>query len=1032
MKTINQNSCRPWCRPRRQRVLFFEMATIAILGLLGGSTARAQEPIDFGLQIRPILADKCFHCHGPDESHREANLRLDDEGVAKSKASTAIAIVPSDLEASELWKRIESMDPETVMPPPSTHKSISEEQKELLKRWILEGSSWGAHWSFALPKKTAPPTFEEPHLQQWTSQPVDAFVMKSLVQNGLTHASAANPYNLCRRLYLDLIGLPPTVEESDAFVKSMHDDSARAVDSLVDGLLKRPEFGEHWARMWLDLARYADTKGYEKDLKRDLWPYRDWVINALNDDMPFDQFTTLQLAGDLLENATEQERIATAFHRATLANDEGGTDDEEYRVAAVKDRIDTTIQVWMGLTMGCAKCHTHKYDPISIEDYYQFFAIFNQTEDADRYDDEPRLAIPSYPQQIQLRELTDARVEKVAQWQSVETLIAKEIESRWIYPEVQEATSPNGTVLSIEADKSLIASGLSPEKDEYTLRLSLTPGTYECLRIEAIAAMLDPSATALSVGRSASDPNFVITELQVTLNSPALASNSTSELSTNSLAENPSAAAGLLKFSKARADFEQSGWPAANAVDEKSETGWAIGPQGRQNHWAIFTFENPLQIDQPATLTVKLDQQYGAKLTLLKFRCSVSSQPESALVVGDQLAVTEAFKPISDIDQKIADARSLIPQLPIMREHPASASRKTRVHNRGNFLDQTTEVQPAILKNFVTVDGRTSIASPAASGSKVDRLAVARWLTNPSNSLTPRVMANRVWAQLFGKGLVETEEDFGSQGALPSHPELLDFLAVEFRDSHGWSLKKLIKTIVLSNTYQQAFVLDEQRLQKDPRNVLLSRGPRFRLTAEGVRDQALQIAGLLSKKMGGKPVMPPQPDGLWRSTYNGTLWETSTGEDRYRRGIYTFWKRTTPYPSMETFDATTREVCQIRRISTNTPLQALVTLNDPVYVEASLALAQQMLLATATNDRERIAFGLRRALSRPAQSDEIARLEALLLKAKANFDSDATAANELVKGIAFERSPNVGAQSLAAWTIIANAILNLDELLTRG
>ncbi len=984
----------------------------------GGKVAIAQgpkpqTPVDFGLQIRPILADKCFHCHGPDESHREADLRLDEEAIVKSLASSAIAIVPGDVEASELWKRIESVDPETVMPPPATHKSISTEQKQLIKRWILEGASWGAHWSFAPLCATTLPTFEEPQLRVWMKRSIDAWAMKSLQQNGLSHAPAANAYNLCRRLYLDIIGLPPTVEESDAFVQSMQANSESAVCSLVDSLLTRPEFGEHWARMWLDLARYADTKGYEKDLKRDLWPYRDWVLKALNDDMPFDQFTTLQLAGDLLENATEQERIATAFHRATLSNDEGGTDDEEFRVAAVKDRIDTTIQVWMGLTMGCAKCHTHKYEPISIEDYYQFFAIFNQTEDADRSDDEPRLSIPSNSQQLQLRELNDARTVEAARWQNVQEQVAKEIDAYWTYPEVQQATSPQGTILTIETDKSITAGGPSPEKDEYIVSLSLPQGQYECLRIESIASNLEPATTALSVGRSISDPNFVLSELQVELDSQV-------------------AAPVALKFRKSRADFEQAGWPVDKAVDGKQETGWAISPQGRQNHWAIFTFDQVVAIDRPGVLTIKMDQQYGKNLTMLKFRWSLSSKPESALVVAEQSAVKEAFKPVSEIDQKLAAIREAIPKLPIMREISANAFRTTRVHNRGNFLDQTVEVQPALLKSFVKSDSRLPLVSSTISSTKVDRLAVARWLTSPDNALTPRVMANRVWAQLFGKGLVETEEDFGSQGSLPSHPELLDYLAIEFRDTHRWSLKELIKTIVLSNTYQQTFVADEERLKKDPRNVLLSRGPRFRLTAESVRDQALHIAGLLSKKMGGKPVMPPQPDGLWRSTYNGTQWETSLGEDRYRRGIYTFWKRTTPYPSMETFDATTREVCQIRRISTNTPLQALVTLNDPVYIEAALALGQRMLMVTAKSDADRIAFGLRRALGRPPQSEEIKRLEALLLKAKSDFDSNASAASALLKGIAFERSPGISDPSLAAWTVVANAILNLDELLTRG
>jgi hypothetical protein len=785
-------------------------AALLVLTLVEGASGAAPAPIRYGRDVLPILSAKCFACHGPDEEGRQADLRLDLEAEAKADRDSGRVIVPGNPDASQLLIRVTSRDADVVMPPGDSHKPLTAGQIEILRRWIADGAAWGRHWSFEpVVRPQVPPAAADRPL----ASPIDAFVAARLAAEGLAIREPAPPHTLARRLALDLIGLPADPDVAGAFAA---DPTPAAYEKLIDDLLARPQFGEHWARMWLDLARYADTKGYEKDLGRTMWPYRDWVVEALNADLPLDRFTAEQLAGDLLPESdpdtTRARRIATAFHRNTMSNDEGGTDDEEFRVAAVKDRIDTTVQVWMGLTMGCAKCHTHKYDPISLHDYYAFYAIFNQTEDADRGDDEPRLEILSPEERAERERLTEV------------------------------------------ADRA---------KQE--LADQPTPDTPE--------------------------------------------------------------------------------WKAAK---EKAEA----AKQARNRHEQSLT------------------------------------------------------------------------RLPIMRELPAEKRRITRIHNRGNFLDQGEAVTPAVLAAF----------GPPADGVPADRLGVARWLVSSDNPLTPRVWANRVWARLFGAGIVETEEDFGALGSAPSHPELLDWLAAEYR-AGGWSLKKLVKTIVMSDTYRQRSDVTPALAAADPRNLLLSRGGRYRLSAETVRDQALAVAGLLSAKMGGPPVMPPQPAGLWRSTYNTKTWVDAEGEDRFRRGLYTYLKRTTPYPSFTTFDAGSGEICQVRRIRTNTPLQALVTLNDPAYLEAAAALAARM--ATDADGRPLAdpaaiaARGLGLALVRPLRPGEPDPLVRLMRDARDRFAADPPAAAALIEASRAVVPAGTPPQDVAARIVAASAILNLDEFLTR-
>ena len=965
-------------------------------------TASADDPIRFSLQIRPILADNCFHCHGPDETHREAELRLDDETSAKARRDEGAAIVPGKPNESALVKRITSSDPDFVMPPPDTNKKLKPEQIVILKKWIEQGAPWGKHWSFEPPQKVPLPEVRQ---QDWPQSPIDHFVLAELEKRNLAPAPPADPLVLCRRISLDLIGLPPSPLEADAFAAAFAKDRQAAVRELVDRLLQSPRFGEHWARMWLDLARYADTKGYEKDLHRDMWPYRDWVIEALNADMPLDQFTREQLAGDLLDGASERQLVATAFHRNTMTNDEGGTDDEEFRMTAVKDRIDTTVQVWMGLTMGCAKCHSHKYDPITHVDYYRFYAIFNQTEDNDRYDDGPTLPLPSAEQKERRQKLDEQIVglkgEVKHEEESAAGLTA-EAEKKWQPQKASEAKSTGGATLSVQDDGSITAEGASPETDVYELTLKPAAGKYTALRIEALPLKLSNGKQGL--GRNPDDPNFVISELVV-----------------ERIADGKEPMKLTLK--NPRADFSQDGWNVTAAIDGDTQTGWAVSPQRDQRHVALFDFDSPLEIADGATLKVSLSQQYGNRLTLAKFRLSLSTATAAELnPVPTTPKLAQLKKDLDAAQSQRSDLEKQIVKLPIYRELAEDKRRITKIHNRGNFLDPGDEVQPDVPAAF----------GPLPEGAPQTRLGVAQWLTSKDNPLTPRVMANRVWARLFGLGIVETEEDFGAQGSPPSHPFLLDWLAVHYRDDCRWSLKSLIRSIVTSSAYQQAFVLDAARREHDPRNVWLSRGSRQRLSAEVVRDQALAISGLLSAKMGGPSVMPPQPDGLWKSTYNASKWVTSSGADRYRRGIYTYWKRTTPYPSMITFDAGSREVCLVRRIHTNTPLQALVTLNDPVYLEAAAALAKRMIQETDHGENCKAALGLRLALTRMPTGKEIELLVKLYHEALADLSSRPDAAEALLKEANATPPAGVAASEHAAWTVAASAILNLDELLMRN
>jgi hypothetical protein len=832
--------------------------------------------------------------------------------------------------------------------------------------------------------------------KDWPLHPLDHFILSKLESNGMDPSRDLDRHRWIRRVSLDLTGLPPTLQDADSFAQ---DKSPKAYIKVVDRLLASSAYGEQWARMWLDLARFADTKGYEKDRHRDVWRYRDWVIDAFNQDMPFDQFTIEQLAGDLLPEPSTDQMLATAFHRNTMENDEGGTDNEEFRVAAVKDRVDTTVQVWMGLTMGCAKCHSHKYDPISIKDYYSFYAVFNQTEDADRVT--PVMPFPTPEQSVKLKEMEskvsslnqrikakpDGFADDLAKWKK-----QLEKEPLWKPLNLLKMESKKKVTLSQAKDGTLSVDAENPDKDTWVLSFEIPEGKpVTAIRIDTF-----PKKN----GGKWKDKNVALREF------------------TAEWIEDGSEPIAL-SFSNPRADFSQRGWEVAKATDGKPNAGWAFSPKASQPHAAVFDLAKPVSGGQ---LKVTLEQEYGQGLLFETFRLSASTHstkwltPEINPMAGiDRLfekveypATRELHTQLKAENQGLSRLKNGFSKTPVMRELPANRHRANRIHNRGNFLDQGDKVEPGVPELF----------GELPKGEKADRLGVARWLMKPENPLTARVMVNRVWARLFGRGFVETEEDFGSQGLIPSHPELLDWLAVDYREN-GWSLKKLLKTIALSRTYRQSSSISPESLTADPTNRLLGRGPRFRLSAEVVRDQSLVASGLLTRKIGGPSVMPPQPPGVWKSTYSGEKWKNATGPDRYRRGLYTYLKRTSPHPAMITFDAGSGEVCQIRRIRTNTPLQALITLNDEAYVEAAGALAT--LMQKSSDDLTvQITFGFRRILTRSPKPEEVKRLVELYHQLKPEFPdhADFLSSAKLAKG-----DPSLIA--------LASVLLNLDETLMK-
>jgi mono/diheme cytochrome c family protein len=1141
---------------------------------LKSAGAAERQPVDFSREIRPILAKKCFACHGPDDEQRQAGLRLDQrDGAVAKLESGAVAIVPGKRDESELIRRITAAAESERMPPADTGITLEPPQIELLKRWVEEGASFAPHWAFVKPVRPALPPLDP---AGWSKSGLDQIVLAGLKRHGLAPSPRADKYTLIRRASLDLRGLPPTPEEVELFIS---DQDTGAYERLLDRLLADPAYGERWARMWLDQARYADSRGYGSDpLRPTAWRYRDWVIDAFNANKPYDQFTIEQIAGDLLPGATLDQKVATAFHRNTMTNTEGGTDDEEFRVAAVKDRVDTTLQVWMGLTMGCAKCHNHKFDPIAQKEYYQFFAIFNQTADTDQPDDAPLIDAPTPEFETAVR-LIDAQIAPLTQQLETDTpQVAAEraqweesfrVDSQWQPLEFAEMKSAASATLTRQPDGSILAGGERGATDTYTLAAKTDMQGITAFRLEAIP---DESLPGKGSGR-ADNGNFVLSQFSVTaqdaekMSSPSVGRFVRIELPGKEkylhLAEVQAFSGGenvaikgtatqssvdfggeprlgidgntdgdyygakstfhtrqednpwwevdlgddkpierlavwnrtdggtadrlsgyriqlldgkrqvvwqneplgipspssefspsgivAVKLSQAAADHSQHDFPVESAIKPGNldKTGWSVGPRLTEPHEALFVAAQPLAVGKQTLLTFTLDQKFHMPgHTLGRFRLSITSDknvlnrlkvPAEILAIVDTPAdkrmpeqaaklvvhyrsIAPLLKSLRDQIAKLEKSKPAMPKISVMQELAGDKRRANYVMLKGNFLVKGESVEPALPSAFHGLPPDMAL----------DRLAVARWLVHEDNPLSARVAVNRFWAQLFGSGIVETEEDFGIQGELPSNQELLDWLAVEFIDLK-WDVKALLKTIMLSEMYCQSSRLTPEVLEKDPRNRLYSRGPRFRLEAEMVRDQALALSGLLSRKLKGPSVYPPQPEGLWQAAFNGErTWPTSKGEDRYRRGLYTFWRRTIPYPSMATFDAPSREVCALRRIRTNTPLQAFVTMNDPVYVEASQALARRIIREGGGTTQERAAWVLRLCLARPAAQPQIDAIVALYESELAHYKADAAAAEKLTTDPLGKLPDGMDAAEAAAWTVVANVLLNMDGVLMKG
>jgi hypothetical protein len=1156
-------------------------------------------PVDFNSEIRPILSANCFKCHGIDENARKSKLRLDSREAALGPAKSGKpAIVPGHPESSELVRRVFAADPDDVMPPASTKVTLSDAQKALFKQWIAEGAAYKVHWAFVAPVQAPLPKVQH---AGWPHNPIDNFILARLEAEGLAPSPEADKYTLIRRVYLDLIGLPPTPEEADAF---SHDSSPDAYEKVVDRLLASPRYGERWARRWLDLARYADTNGFEKDRVRSIWPYRDWVINALNADMPFDQFTIKQLAGDMLPNATPEDRIATGFHRNTMLNEEGGIDPLEYRFRSAVDRTNTTGTTWLGLTIRCAQCHTHKFDPITQTDYYRLMAILNNA-------DEPEMAVPA-PKIAARRAEIDSKIATMTA--ELPDKFQSASPANWETPIAQVKTE--GSDAQRTDDGSWRFVGPSPDRDTYTFTFDTTFDNVDRVRLET---MLDGKA---GPGRTPHG-NFVLSQITATV-APIEATDQ----------------ARTVHFVRAEADVSQSGFPVEAAIGGTSESGWALdtGVRPIGAHTATFYLDKPVRLGRGAQWVIKLHQQYGQHHTIARLRLSLGSahpvkagdhhaaidrafttwldqesskavrwtvlrpdqmhsttpfltlQPDGSILAGGDISKSDTYdlkfhdvphgitavrlevlpdpslphggpgmvyyegtfgdfflseislaadgkpakfakatqsfaagnfvaanaidgdpqtgwsvggaqgkanlaifslaEPITDAgevslkmlferyfaaplghfrisvstDPKAADSSTLpadveealaapvdartaaqhdllfaqflsvapelaqarkeidqlrasLPNPPatlVLAERPAGHDRPNFVHHRGEFLQPEAHVEPGI----------PAFLPQLPQGEPVNRLTFARWLVAPENPLTARVTVNRQWQAFFGRGIVRTLQDFGYQGDLPSHPELLDWLAIRF-EKDGWSLKRLDRLIVTSATYRQSSRVTPELLARDPQDILLSRAPRFRLEAELVRDSALASAGLLSEKLGGPSVFPPQPASVTtEGTYGALAWTTSTGEDRFRRSLYTFSKRTAPFALYNTFDGPTGEECVAQRDVSDSPLQALSLLNDTVFIEADQALGRTFAGEKGSDD-QKAAKIFSQCLTREPDADELAMLTDFARQQRQRFADKQLDPSKLAGGA------KADAVECATWTAVARAVMNLDEAVTR-
>tara|TARA_R110002096_G_scaffold292391_4_gene486933 strand:- start:4720 stop:7716 length:2997 start_codon:yes stop_codon:yes gene_type:complete len=992
--------------------------------------AAPSNAVEFNRDIRPLLSDRCFQCHGPDEETVEAGLRLDSFEHATADLGGHAAIVPGDPEQSELLFRISEHAEDDIMPPLKSKKQpLTKSEIDLMRRWIKEGAQYQGHWSFEPIASVDPPSAGK----NWAANPIDRFIARKLGEHTIKPAPPADPHTLAKRIAIDVIGLLPTPQQTKEFVAAYSKNRERALEAYADQLLASPHHGERWGRHWLDQARYADSNGYTIDGDRVMWPYRDWVIRAINDDLPFDQFTIEQLAGDLLNSPTKAQRVATGFHRNTLINQEGGTDNEQFRNEAVVDRVNTTGAVWLGLTLGCAQCHTHKFDPITHRDYFKMFAFFNHGVDVNNTG--PTVEVgegelflgeidPLLTQQVEkakttLAKLAKTRDQRQAAWEKSLKPEKGDAPTHWTRRLPSTVKAAGGAPLQVMADASVLA-GKGAANEAYHVDLEPSPEAVAAVRLQ------------------------VLTEPRLPKNGPGLAGNGNFVLTEVELWNGDE----RVPVARVQADHSQPGYDAAGVIDQNPNTGWAInvgrgsspGAKMNANHEVHLILAHPLP---PGTaLRTVLRHEKNPHYNVGRFAIDVSStipapthheQLLAALQIPKKERTDSQKKLLStQFDREDQARKETEQELAALRQKMGLGKenaramvmadlkkpRETYIHIRGDFLRKDQET--GLLHPDVP-----EVLPPLTTDAELPtRLDLARWLVSDANPLTARVTVNRVWMRYFGLGLVETENDFGTQGTFPTHPELLDWLANWFRTDAGWSMKKLHKLIVTSATYQQSSHHRPELMEIDARNLLLARQNRLRFDAEIIRDAALGASGLLFPQIGGPSVRPPQPTGVYAFTQTSKNWVDDRGSNRYRRALYTKFYRSAPYPMLSTFDVPDFQTVCTRRERSNTPLQALTVANSLALFEMAKGLSER-LLREADSPEERITLGFELCYARQPSEREMDVISSFQISQRAQFALDLPSA----KLVATEGATDV-AES-ASWTAVARALINTDEFITR-
>lgn len=1031
----------------------------------GGGALPAPGKVDFNRDIRPVLSDNCFHCHGPSEADRKADLRLDTADGILADLGGYAAVAPGDPGASELVARILHDDPDEIMPPPKTHKKLSEAQKDLLERWVSEGAEWREHWAF---EPVTQPKLPEVRDASWSRNAIDRFILKRLDETGLKPAPEASRHALIRRATLDLTGLPPAPAEINAFVA---DESETAYENLIDRLLASPRYGEHRARYWLDAARYGDTHGLHLDNYREIWAYRDWVINAYNDNVPFDRFTVEQLAGDLLAEPTLEQRVATGFNRCNVTTSEGGAIDEEFAARYAVDRVATTSTVWMGLTTGCAVCHDHKYDPISTKEFYQLYAYFNNTTqpamDGNIEDSPPVIRLFETPEDEAIKEKLEGRIAKLDGQLEERSKEAEPAFEAWLRgftkesAKAENALDVEGRILDFEAGKGVAKEGSGDgipavaaagadarlsAGEAFTIRMkvkypeskagqwTLFSRTDAANGDRGYRIVLDGSSFSVELIEKWPDRALQIAsgrafspgaekEIFVTYDGSGRADGISIYDGSNLLGNRYT----VIRKNAIDDDFVSDA-PFEVAVVNTYAAEPEMGVREIQIYSRQLTGQEIEAVSKapsvPGLLAKALD--HLAKEEKKEGKEKANPVPGREALLAHYLL--KESRPYRELMLRRAGAETALNQVlsrtptTLVMQDKANVPAMARILERGEYDKPGEEVFPGV----------PGVLPDLPEDAPPNRLGLARWLVDPAHPLTARVTVNRMWQELFGTGIVKTSEDFGTQGEPPSHPELLDWLAAEFVES-GWDVKGLYRKMMLSATYRQSSAATPPLRKLDPENRLLARGPRFRLDAEMIRDQALYVSGLLVEHIGGPSVRPYQPAGLWKTVgYSGSNtveFHQDHGEALHRRSLYTFWKRTSHPPNMAAFDAPNRESCTVRRERTNTPLQALVLMNDPHFVEASRALAQRILEERdERNVRDSIDWMAALVLGRPLEGEEREILSESLDDFENAYLADPESARELAGGEEAGGDP----VALAAWTMLANQMLNLDEVITKN